>query len=102
MTPASSTPLVSLRDVSVHFALRGGFLGSVLGTEQRVRAVDGVSLDIAPGETFGLALGPGLYHITGSSMVKRLPRGSLSNRRADGATARAIATGSACIPPSGK
>ncbi|MBL8788027.1 MAG: ATP-binding cassette domain-containing protein [Deltaproteobacteria bacterium] len=36
--------LVSIRDLRVHFPVKGG----------RVRAVDGVSLDIAPGETVGL------------------------------------------------
>lgn len=48
------TPLVRLRDVAVHFALRGGLLGSLLGTERVVRAVDGVSLDVHPGESLGL------------------------------------------------
>jgi oligopeptide/dipeptide ABC transporter ATP-binding protein len=66
------TPLVSLRDVSVHFTLRGGFFGSVLGTEQRVRAVDGVSLDIAPGETFGLVGESGSGKTTLGRAVLRL------------------------------
>jgi oligopeptide transport system ATP-binding protein len=38
------TALISIRDLRVHFPVHGG----------RVRAVDGVSLDIAPGETVGL------------------------------------------------
>ncbi|MHB8719366.1 MAG: ABC transporter ATP-binding protein [Candidatus Dormibacteria bacterium] len=42
---APATPLVSLRDVFKHFPSAGG---------QVVRAVDGVSFDILPGETLGL------------------------------------------------
>jgi oligopeptide transport system ATP-binding protein len=41
-------PLVSATDVVKHFPTGGGFRSAV------VRAVDGVSLDIAPGETLGL------------------------------------------------
>jgi oligopeptide transport system ATP-binding protein len=41
-------PLVSLKDVVKHFPTGGGFGRAV------VRAVDGVSFDIAPGETLGL------------------------------------------------
>ncbi len=49
------TPLLSLSDVSVHFALRGSALGRLLGRSNgAVRALDGVDLDIAPGEVVGL------------------------------------------------
>jgi len=44
-------PLVSLRDTRVAYDLRGGMLGRVM---QRVHAVEGVSFDIYPGETFAL------------------------------------------------
>jgi oligopeptide transport system ATP-binding protein len=47
MTPG---PIVEVRDLQVHFRLRRGVAG-----HRVVRAVDGVSLDIAPGETLGLA-----------------------------------------------
>lgn len=47
-------PVVRLRDVKVHFRLRSGLFASLLGTERVVRAVDGVSLDVHPGETLGL------------------------------------------------
>jgi peptide/nickel transport system ATP-binding protein len=43
-------PLVRLRDVAVHFDLGRG----LLGRGGVVRAVDGVSLEISPGETLGL------------------------------------------------
>lgn len=44
-------PLLELEGVEVHFPIRGGLLGRLRGT---VRAVDGVSLHVAAGETLGL------------------------------------------------
>ena len=43
-------PLVSVRDLRKHYALNGGLLRKGAA----VKAVDGVSFDIQPGETFGL------------------------------------------------
>lgn len=45
------SPLVELQDVVKHFRLPGGWLS---GGAKYVHAVDGVSLQIAPGEVFGL------------------------------------------------
>jgi oligopeptide transport system ATP-binding protein len=47
----SGTPLVAVRDLRKHFPLGGGFLGR---PQAWVRAVDGVSLAVEPGETLGL------------------------------------------------
>ena len=62
--PAHATgdePLISIRDLKVHFDLGGGgALGKLLGgqtTRRVVKAVDGVTLDIMPGETLGLVCG---------------------------------------------
>ncbi len=44
-------PLLDVRDLKVHFPVYGGILRHVTGW---VRAVDGVSFSIAPGETLGL------------------------------------------------
>jgi peptide/nickel transport system ATP-binding protein/oligopeptide transport system ATP-binding protein len=44
-------PLLSVSDLKVHFPIRQGFLGRASGM---VKAVDGVSLDIMPGETLAL------------------------------------------------
>ena len=47
-----TTPIVSVRNLKVHYPIgKGGLLG---GKKQVVRAVDGVSFDILPGQTFGL------------------------------------------------
>jgi oligopeptide/dipeptide ABC transporter ATP-binding protein len=47
---AGPTPAVEVRDLRVHFPVRRGLFGT-----QLVKAVDGVSFSIAPGETLGLA-----------------------------------------------
>src|ERR1700758_5573399 len=48
-------PLISARDLETHFASRGSFTQLLLGRSKgSVRAVDNVTLDIAPGEVFGL------------------------------------------------
>ena len=44
-------PLVSIRDMVVTYDLKGGILGR---TQSRVHAVEGVTFDIHPGETFAL------------------------------------------------
>ena len=45
-------PLISIKDLKVHFPVSGGSL--FRRSRQVVKAVDGVSLDIYPGETLGL------------------------------------------------
>ena len=47
----SPPPLLVVDDLKVHFPIRAGLLRRVVRT---VRAVDGVSLSLAPGETLGL------------------------------------------------
>jgi peptide/nickel transport system ATP-binding protein len=47
----SGTPVLSVRDLSTRFAVRGGPLSRVVGA---VHAVEGVSFDILPGETLAL------------------------------------------------
>ena len=49
------TPILSLTDLSVHFARTGLSLSRLIGRSSgSVKALDGVSLDIAPGEVVGL------------------------------------------------
>ena len=50
-TAASPTTLLDVRDLKVHFPLRGGGVGRMLGRSTgAVKAVDGVSFSLAPGE----------------------------------------------------
>ena len=55
---AGREPLISIRELKVHFDLGGGGVwGKLIGgspVRRVVKAVDGVSLDIYPGETLGL------------------------------------------------
>ncbi|MDD3600096.1 MAG: ATP-binding cassette domain-containing protein, partial [Firmicutes bacterium] len=50
------TPLVSAVDVSKHFIMTESFLSRRLAgiSDRRIKAVDGVSMSIYPGETVGL------------------------------------------------
>ena len=43
--------LLKVNDLKVHFPIRGGFLQRVV---DHVRAIDGISFEIQPGETYGL------------------------------------------------
>jgi peptide/nickel transport system ATP-binding protein len=53
--PAAEAPLVEITDLNVHFALRTNAIARLIGRSSgTVRAVDGVSLSIAPGEVLGL------------------------------------------------
>ncbi|WP_211318690.1 ABC transporter ATP-binding protein [Nocardioides silvaticus] len=50
-----ASPIVDVRDLSVHFGLRGGTLARLFGRDAGVvKAVDGVNLALAPGEVVGL------------------------------------------------
>jgi oligopeptide/dipeptide ABC transporter ATP-binding protein len=54
-TPRATAPLVEIRDLSVYFELRGGTLARLFGRDTgTIKAVDGVSLSLQPGEVVGL------------------------------------------------
>ncbi|QJE97747.1 ABC transporter ATP-binding protein [Luteolibacter luteus] len=92
------TPILSVRDLKVHFPVSGGLLMRQIGS---VRAVDGVSFDIAPGETLGLVgesgcgkstLGKAIVRLTDSNHgsiqfdgrdITRLRRGAMRPLRED-------------------
>ncbi|WP_193565048.1 ABC transporter ATP-binding protein [Natronorubrum aibiense] len=49
--PEDDQPLLSVRNLTKHYPLTDGLLGTETG---RVRAVDGIDFDVYPGETVGL------------------------------------------------
>ena len=65
-----STPLLEVRDLTKHFAVRKGLFGRTTG---HVRAVDGVSFTIDRGETLGLVGESGCgKSTTGKTLLKLL------------------------------
>ena len=63
-------PLISAQNLSVHYALRG----SLIGPTPFVRAVENVSLEIAPGSFFGLVGESGSGKTTlGRAMLRAAP-----------------------------
>lgn len=68
MTDPSAEPLLQVRDLRVHFPVGGGLWGG----RRMVRAVDGVSFDIARGRTFGIVGESGSGKSTTALAVMRL------------------------------
>lgn len=66
----SSNPLIAAKNLSVHYPLRG----TLVGATPVVRAVDDVSLEIAPGSFFGLVGESGSGKTTlGRAMLRAAP-----------------------------
>jgi peptide/nickel transport system ATP-binding protein len=79
-----TTPILSVRDLSMHFPLGGGIFGRV---RRVVRAVDGVGFDLAAGRTLSLVGESGCGKTTTGRCVLRILRptaGSIAYRGADG------------------
>ena len=68
-TSSSQSPLLSVRDLNTHFPVKRGIFQR---TVDHVRAVDGVSFDLAPGETLGLVGESGCGKTTVGRTILRL------------------------------
>ncbi len=85
-------PVLKVRDVAVHFKMRGGWLGDAGST---IKAVDGVDLAIGSGETLGLVGESGCGKSTISNAIVGLvptTRGSICIRGQEivGASGKAL------------
>ena len=70
MTAAQAAePLLSVRDLTKHFPIKKGLFSREVG---RVRAVDGVSFDVMPGETLGVVGESGCGKSTTGRCILRL------------------------------
>lgn len=69
LAPEGAEPMLEVRDLKVHFPIRGGLFARV---KDWVRAVDGVSLRIYPGQTLGLVGESGCGKTTLGRAILRL------------------------------
>ena len=79
--PVPATPPLSVRGLKKHYPIRGGILSREVG---RVHAVDGVSFDIAHGETLGLVGESGCGKSTTGRCIMRLIAPTAGEVRFDG------------------
>jgi peptide/nickel transport system ATP-binding protein len=70
--PGATAPLLRVRDYRVHFPIRRGLLRRTVG---HVKAVDGISFDLAPGRTLALVGESGCGKTTTGKALVQLLRG---------------------------
>ncbi|MFP4484434.1 MAG: ABC transporter ATP-binding protein [Spirochaetaceae bacterium] len=69
MSEAAQSPVLSVRNLKKYFPIKSGVFGRVVG---HVKAVNDVTFDIAPGETFGLVGESGCGKSTTGQVILRL------------------------------
>ncbi|MFH1803926.1 MAG: dipeptide ABC transporter ATP-binding protein [Pseudomonadota bacterium] len=74
-------PLLSVRDLTTHFDIKEGLLGK---TTKRVHAVEGIDIDIWPGETLGLVGESGCGKSTTGRSILKLVQSQSSRLLFDG------------------
>jgi oligopeptide/dipeptide ABC transporter ATP-binding protein len=85
--PAPAAPLLSVSQLTKHFPIRRGLFGRDAGA---VRAVDGVSLDVAPGETLGIVGESGCGKTTLGRCILRLIEPTSGQIHFDGIDVRTL------------
>ncbi len=78
---STAPPLLEVRDLKVHFPVKHGMFGAA---REWVKAVDGVSFDLAAGETLGLVGESGCGKTTLGRALARLVRATAGSIRLDG------------------
>ena len=81
------SPLLEVRDLKVHFPVKSGFFGS---SKDVVKAVDGVSFTVRPGETLGLVGESGCGKTTTGRAILRLVEPTSGTITFDGKDVRSL------------
>ena len=69
---SESGALLEIRNLKKHFRVGGGMFGSMMGKKEYLKAVDGISLSIERGTTYGLVGESGCGKSTTAKMVLML------------------------------
>ncbi|MBN9399418.1 MAG: ABC transporter ATP-binding protein ['Candidatus Kapabacteria' thiocyanatum] len=84
---AATRPLLDVKNLEVHFPIKSGLFGKTTGY---VKAVDGITFDVKPGETLGLVGESGCGKTTTGRAVLRLVEPTGGDVMFDGHNVRAL------------